>query len=326
MTGMHHEALLHNVFMSSDLLPAIAAFARVAHHASFTRASAELGVSPSALSQTLRMLEGRLGVRLLDRSTRRVGVTEIGQRFLLDAQPGLAALSAAIDAVNESREQPSGVLRLNLSRTAADILVTPHLVDFLEAFPDITVDIRCDNALVDLVGNGFDAGIRLGENLAQDVVAVPLGGKHRIATVAAPRYLAGRKPPRKPEDLAAHRCLNVRLAGGIYRWEYVHKGRDFDIEPSGPLLSNDGDVVFAAVLAGAGIGCTFEALAQDHLDAGRLIPLLKPWWPTFTGFYLYYPSRAHVPRKLRVFIDFMRGRSNGRSPSAENAQRHMSTR
>jgi DNA-binding transcriptional LysR family regulator len=296
--------------MSTDLLPAIAAFARVAHHASFTRAAAELGVSPSALSQTLRTLERRLGVRLLDRTTRRVGVTELGQRFLLESQPGLASLTAAIEGLNELRDRPSGLLRLNLSRTAADILVLPHLVDFLNAFPDITVELHCDNALVDIVGGGWDAGIRLGENLAQDVVAVPLGGRHRIATVAAPRYLKGRVPPRTPEDLSGHRCINVRLASGIYRWEFSHKGRDFDIETSGPLLTNDGEVVLDAVRAGAGIACVFEVQVERDIAAGRLVPLLKAWWPTFPGFHLYHPSRAHVPRKLRVFIDFLKHRLN----------------
>lgn len=309
---MRYEAGLHNSGVSSDLFPAIAAFARVAHHASFTRAAAELGVSPSALSQTVRTLEGRLGVRLLDRSTRRVGVTEIGQRFLADARLGLSALETAIDVVNESRERPVGLLRLNLSRTAAEILVLPHLIEFNEAFPDITLEMHCDNALLDLVGNGFDAGIRLGENLAQDVVAVPLGGRRRIATVAAPRYLEGRTPPRTPEDLKAHRCINVRLGGSIYRWEFSHKGRDFDIETTGPLLTNDGDVLLAAVRAGAGIACAFEAQVQDDIAAGRLVPLLKAWWPTFPGFYLYYPSRIHVSRKLRVFIDFMQQRLNPR--------------
>jgi len=307
---MQHEALLHNMAMLPDLLPGIAAFARVAHHASFTRAAAELGVSPSALSQTMRTLEGRLGVRLLDRSTRRVGLTEIGQRFLQDAQPALAALASAVDGVNELRDKPAGLLRLNLSRTAADILVMPHLVDFLEAYPDITVEMHCDNALVDLVGGGFDAGIRLGENLAQDVVAVPFGGRHRIATLAAPRYLAGRPLPRKPEDLREHRCINVRLAGSIYRWEFTHKGRDFDIEVPGPLVTNDGDIILAAVRAGGGIGCAFEVQVQDDIQSGRLIPLLKPWWPTVPGFYLYYPSRVHVPRKLRAFVDFMQDRLN----------------
>jgi len=311
---MDNEALLHNMAMLPALLPAIAAFARVAHHASFTRAAAELGVSPSALSQTLRKLERRLGVRLLDRSTRRVGITEIGQRFLLDAQPALAALASAIDGVNELRDKPAGLLRLNVSRTAADILVMPHLIDFLEAFPDITVELHCDTALIDLVGGGFDAGIRLGEYLAQDVVALPFGGKQRIATVAAPHYLVGRSPPRKPKDLSAHRCINVRVAGGIYGWEYAHKGCDFEIEVQGPIVTNDGDIVLRAVRAGAGIACAFEVQVQEDIQAGRLIPLLKPWWPTFPGFYLYYSSRTHVPRKLRVFVDFMQQRLNQREP------------
>lgn len=308
---MENKARLHNGMMTPELFPAIAAFARVAHHASFTKAAGELGVSPSALSQTVRMLEQRLGVRLLDRSTRRVGVTEIGLAFLQDALPALAALSSAVDGVGELRDAPAGLLRLNVSRTASDILVMPHLPAFLEAYPDITVELHCDNTLVDLVGGGFDAGIRLGENLAQDVVAVPLGGRHRIATVAAPRYLAGRSVPRTPEDLLAHRCLNVRLPSGIYRWEFTHEGRDIDIEVPGPLITNDGDILLQAVRAGAGIACAFEVQVQDDLAAGRLLPLLADWWPTFPGFYLYYASRLHVPRKLRVFADFMQQRLNG---------------
>lgn len=307
---MQHEVELHNETALPDMLPAIAAFARVAHHASFTRAAAELGVSPSALSQSVRTLEGRLGVRLLDRSTRRVGVTEIGQRFLVNAQPALSALATAIAGVGELRDKPSGLLRLNLSRTAADILVTPHLADFLAAYPDVTLEMHCDNALVDLVSGGFDAGIRLGENLAHDVVAVPLGGKHRIATVAAPQYLKGRSPPRTPEDLSDHRCINVRLGGRFYRWEYHHKGRDFEIETAGPLITNDGQILLDAVRAGCGIACAFEVQVHEDISAGRLIPLLKPWWPTFPGFHLYYLSRMHVPRKLRVFIDFMQSRLN----------------
>jgi DNA-binding transcriptional LysR family regulator len=183
---MRFEVELHNEAMAPDLIPFIAVFARVAHHGSFTRAAAELGVSPSALSQTLRSLEKRLGVRLLDRSTRRVSVTEIGQSFLQDAAPALAALSAAVERVNEVREKPAGLLRINLSRVAFELLLLPHLAAFAQAYPDIKLELHCDNALVDLIGSGFDAGIRLGENLAQEVVAVPLGGPHRIATIAAP--------------------------------------------------------------------------------------------------------------------------------------------
>ena len=301
--------------MEADLYPAIAAFARVAHHASFTRAAAELGVSPSALSQNMRTLEGRLGMRLLDRSTRRVGLTEIGQRFLAETLPALTALAGAVDALNEWRERPAGVLRLNLSRTAMDIVVMPHLVEFLDAYPDIVLELHCDNALLDLVAGGFDAGIRVGENLAQDVVALPLGGSHRIATVAAPRYLAGREVPQTPADLALHRCINVRLPSGIYRWEFAAEGRLFSVDVKGPIMTNDGDTVLASVRAGAGIALAFETQVKDDINQGRLVPLLESWWPRFDGFHIYYPSRRHVPLKLRAFIDFMQSRHKQALPS-----------
>lgn len=294
--------------MDAELVPAISAFAKVAYHASFTRAAIELGVSPSALSQTIRALESRLGVRLLERTTRRVGLTEIGQRFLAEVQPGLASLADAVDSLNESRDLPAGLLRLNLSRTAADIVVLPHLVDFIDAYPDITVELSCDNALLDLVTGGFDAGIRLGENLANEVVAVPLGGRHRIAVVASPRYLATRPAPRTPADLAHHRCINVRLPTGLYKWEFETDGRLFTVDVSGPIVTNDGDVVLAAVRAGAGIALAFETQVADDIASGRLQPLLEPWWPRFDGFHLYYPSRRHVSRKLRAFIDFLQAR------------------
>lgn len=295
--------------MPPELLPAIAAFARVAHHASFTRAAQELGVSPSALSQTVRALEQRLGVRLLDRTTRRVGVTELGQQFLDGARPGLAALAQAVEGIDEARDKPAGLLRLNVSRVAAELLLFPHMGDFADTYPDITLELVCDNRLVELVEGGFDAGIRLGESLAQDVVGVPVGGPLRMVTFASPRYLKGRKAPRTPEDLREHRCLNYRLStGGLYRWEYAQDGRVLDIALSGPLISNDSEVLLAAARAGAGITSAFEGAVRDDFKSGRLVPLLEPWWPTFPGFYLYHPSRAQMPRKLRVFIDFLQAR------------------
>jgi len=305
---MQCEVHLHNQTMSPELFPAVAAFARVAHHASFTRAAAELGVSTSALSQNMRSLEERLGVRLLSRSTRRVGLTEAGQRLLRDAGPAIAALVAAVEKVHESRDRPAGLLRLNLSRAAADAVVMPHLVDFLEAYPEVTVEMHCDNALVDMVAGGFDAGIRLGEKLAQDFVAVPLGARQRLAVVAAPRYLRGRTEPQTPADLAGHRCLNGRLGVGLYRWEFSHQGRDLEMDVAGPLLSNDGDLLLDAARAGAGVAMAFEVLVQEDIAAGRLVPLLRPWWPDFGSFYLYYSTRTLMPRKLRVFIDFMQMR------------------
>jgi len=295
--------------MSPELLPAIAAFARIAHHASFTRAAQELGVSPSALSQTVRMLEGRLGVRLLDRTTRRVGVTELGQQLLKGAQPALAALAQAVEGLDEARDKPAGLLRLNVARVSAELLLNPHFADFAEAYPDITLELVCDNRMIDLVEGGFDAGIRLGESLAQDVVALPVGGPQRMVTLASPRYLSGRRLPKTPEDLREHQCLNYRLTtGALYRWEYAQDGRVLDVEVAGPLISNDGDVLLAAARDGAGIMVAFEGAVRGDLESGRLVPLLEPWWPTFPGFYLYHPSRAQMPRKLRVFIDFLQAR------------------
>ncbi|MCF7533707.1 LysR family transcriptional regulator [Pseudomonas petrae] len=307
---MQYEALLHNGVIRPDLLPGIAAFVQIAHYGSFTKAAAVMGMSPSALSQTLRTLENRLGVRLLERSTRKVGLTELGQRFLGYAQPGLAALASAVEDVNELRDKPTGVLRLNVSRTAADIVLMPHLAAFMDAYPDITLEIHCDNALLDLVAGGFDAGIRVGEFLAQDVVAIPMGGDHRIATVATPGYLRGRDLPRTPEDLRQHRCLNIRLNNAVYQWEYMHNGAIMEILPPSPLISNDADTLIHAIRAGAGIGCAFEAQVQAEIDSGQLIALLEPFWPGVSPFHLYYPSRIHVPRKLRAFIDFMRARLN----------------
>lgn len=295
--------------LSPDLLPNIATFARVAHHASFTRAAAELGVSPSAVSQTVRLLEQQLGVRLLNRSTRRVGVTEVGERFLKDTAQNLAGLASAVAQIDETRDRPAGILRINSSRVAADILLRTHLGDFAEAYPDITLELTCDNRLLDLVAGGFDAGIRLGESLAQDVVAVPLGGPLRMVVFATPGYLKGRAPLHKPADLPLHRCMGFRMStGALYRWEFEKAGRAFDMEVPAQVISNDNGMLLEAVRAGAGIGYAFEREVQRDFEQGTLVPLLKPWWPTFPGFHLYYSSRTHLPRKLRVFIDFLRER------------------
>lgn len=307
--------MLHNQAMSSELLPAISAFTRVAHHASFTRAAAELNVSPSALSQTIRVLENKLGARLLDRTTRRVGVTEIGRLFLAEAQVGLRALEGAIAGLNETRDEPAGVLRLNVSSAAARITLLSRLAAFSDLHPKIVLDIQCDNGLVDLIAGGFDAGIRLGELLAQDMVAVPLGPRQRLATFASPGYLRSRTPPRTPADLKHHRCLNGRVSGdNPYRWEYARKGAIIQVDTPNSLLCNDDGFLIDVARTGNGIGCTFEAAVQADFDAGRLVPLLKPWWPTFDSFYLYYTSRTHMPRKLRAFVDFMQTHEPRKQP------------
>jgi DNA-binding transcriptional LysR family regulator len=296
--------------MSPDLLPAISAFARVAHHESFTRAARELGVSPSALSQTVRVLEGRLGVRLLDRTTRRVGVTEIGRRFLAEAQTGLTAIARAVDAVDESREAPAGVLRINLSRVVADLVIMPHLGEFMATYPDVVVELHCDNRFKDLVAGGFDAGFRLGESLANDVVAVPIGGPLTVATFASPAYLARHGEPRTPADLLTHRCACIRLdqERSLMRWEFELDGRIVEVEAAPSMISNDGELLVEGARQGVGIGTHLVEMVRADLDSGRLVPVLESFWPTYSAFHLYYPSRVHVPRKLRVFIDFFRER------------------
>ncbi|QWT18863.1 LysR family transcriptional regulator [Bacillus sp. NP157] len=296
--------------MPNDLLPAIAAFARVAHHASFTRAARELGVSPSALSQSVRGLEARLGVRLLDRSTRRVGVTEIGQRFLDEAAAGLGAIERAVDTVNDARESPAGLLRINLSRVVADIVVMPHLAAFAEAYPDVTVELHCDNRFLDLVSHGFDAGFRLGESLANDVVAVPIGRPNRIVVFASPGYVARHGVPRTPAELLAHRCVCIRLDHdrSVQRWEFLVDGRIVEVEAGPSMVSNDGELLLAAARDGLGIGCHIEEMVAADFASGTLVPVLMDYWPTYGAFHLYYPSRVHMPRKLRVFVDFLRDR------------------
>ncbi|URL60135.1 LysR family transcriptional regulator [Luteibacter flocculans] len=294
--------------MSPDLFPAIAAFACVARHASFTRAAAELGVSPSALSQTVRTLESRLGARLLDRSTRRVGLTEVGQRFLDEAQPALSGLTVAMAAVTETRDMPSGLLRINLPRAIADILILPHLADFQARYPDVVVELHCDNRFVDLVAAGFDAGFRIGESLGKDVVAHPIGSSQRIATFVAPAYARAHGIPATPADLLHHRCVGIRLEHdrSPMRWDYMLDGRLVEVDTRGCTISNDDSVLLAAALAGVGVSCHFESMVSHHLASGMLIPVLQDYWPTFSPFHVYYPSRMHMPRKLRVFIDFLR--------------------
>lgn len=315
--------------MSPDLLPGIAALARVAHHASFTRAADELGVSASALSQTVRTLEGRLGVRLLERTTRRVGMTEAGRRFLAAATPALQAIDTAIDGLDEARDEASGVLRLNLSRVAAEIRLLPFLRAFGERHPRITLDLHCDNRLVDLVGGGFDAGIRLGESLASDMVAIPLGGPQRLAVFAAPAYVERHGAPDEPKALAGHACLNIRLStGALYRWEFARRQRTFDVAvPVGPLISNDNGLLIGAARAGAGIACAMEDEVRGDFATGTLVPLLEPWWCRFPGFHLYCASRKQMPRRLRVFIDFFRAANAPPAPrrpraSGQPLQRH----
>lgn len=301
--------------MRDDHTPALRAFHAIARHGSFTRAAAELEVTPSALSQALRQLEQRLGVRLLQRSTRKVGLTEAGRQFLARITPALAEIDGAVEALRQHGERPAGTLRITLSRGFLDYLILPHLAEFIRMWPEVKLDIVADSVLNDLVAEGIDAGIRLGERLARDVVAVPLGGPLRSVVVGAPAYFAQHGRPRHPRDLQQHACARFRYAGSgaIYRWEFAHpsgtqRGRWFEIDVDGPLTANDTAPVIRAATDGLLLAHVLEPMVREHIAAGRLETTLDNWLPPYEGFYLYYPSRQQVPPKLRAFIDFMRER------------------
>lgn len=296
--------------MDAAQLPAVSAFARVAQCGSFTRAAAALGVSPSALSQTIRGLETQLGVRLLQRTTRRVGLTEAGAQFLRSVMPALESLAVAFDALNDWRAHPAGTLRINLSRVASELLVMPYLAEFSAAYADITLELIMDDGISDLVAEGCDAGIRLGERLAQDVVAVRLGGEQRTIVAGSPAYFARHGKPSTPEDLCTHDCLRYRFAssGGIYRWEFTRDGRTFEVDLNGRVVTNDLRTMVEAALQGVGLVHVIEDYVRAPLADGRLERVLDEWCQPFPGFYLYTPSRAHMPLKLRAFIDFLQAK------------------
>ncbi|AUZ55999.1 LysR family transcriptional regulator [Stenotrophomonas acidaminiphila] len=293
--------------IAPSLLPALAAFACVARHASFSQAAIELGMSASAASQSVRTLERRLGVRLLHRTTRRVGLTEPGERLLREAAPALARIGGALQALEESRDVPAGRLRITAPRIVVEQMLLPHLPAFSMRFPHVEVELAVQAALTDLVAEGFDAGIRLGESLADGMVAVPLGPPQRLVVVAAPDYLRRHRPPDTPQALAAHACIRYRRSDGrLMPWEFSRDGHDFSVEVGGGPIFNDSGLGRRMAIAGLGLAQVFEAAAAEDLAAGRLQRLLDAWQPPFPGFHLYYPSREQLAPKLRVFVDFMR--------------------
>lgn len=301
--------------MRDDHTTALRAFHAIARHGSFTRAAAELEVTASALSQTLRQLELRLGVRLLQRTTRKVGLTEAGQQFLTRITPALAEIDNAVEALRQHGDRPAGTLRITAPRSFLDQLLSPYLADFIRRWPEVKLDVIADNALTDLVAEGIDAGIRLGERLARDVVAIPLGGPLRSLVAGSPAYFEQHGRPQHPRDLQQHTCARFRYAGSgaIYRWEFAHKsgaqrGRWFELDVDGPLTTNEPALAIRAAQDGLLLVHVLEPIVREHIAAGRLETVLDSWLPPYEGFYLYYPSRQQVPPKLRVFIDFLRER------------------
>ena len=282
------------------------AFAAVAQQGSFTRAATFLGVSPSALSQTIRVLEERLGARLLNRTTRSVAPSETGLRLLGRVLPALTEIEQAVAEVVAGDGRPAGTLRINTSRLAATQVLAPLAARFLEACPGVTLEIAVDETLVDIVSGGFDAGVRLGEKLEKDMIAVPLGSSLRLTAVAAPAYCDRFGTPETPRDLVRHRCLNTRwpTLGSLYRWEFERGGEVLDVGVTGPLITNEPEVLLRAAIDGLGIAYMFEQQVSESIARGSLVHLLRDWSPRFPGFHLYYPSR-HTSTPLRAFLDFI---------------------
>ncbi len=293
-------------------------FAAIVEHGSFARAAANLGVSPSALSQTIRGLETRLGVRLLNRTTRSVAPTDAGTRLLERLQPAMAEFDAAVADLKAMRGTPSGLLRINCPRTAAIHVLGPLIGPFLKAYPEITLDIITEEKLVDIVATRFDAGIRLGEKVEQDMVAVKLGGDLEMLAVGSPDYFAKHGKPKNPRDLKDHRCINTRWAtdGSVYRWEFERGTEKLEVAVTGSLIVNEPEVAVQAAVDGVGLAFIFRYQLQAALTAGKLIPVLKDWTPPFPGFYLYYPSRRQMPPALRAFVDFIGRPSRSRTASS----------
>jgi DNA-binding transcriptional LysR family regulator len=294
------------------------AFVSVAERSSFAVAAKQLGVSRSALSETIRTLEDKLGVRLLNRTTRSVAVTEAGERLLAELRPALAGVDAALDTVNGFRDKPAGHLRLTVPRPAAKVIIEPILADFLKTYPSVTLEIVIDSALTDIVKGRFDAGIRPGHRLEQDMLAVRVGEDARPTVVASPEYLERNGRPKKPSDLHSHNCIRRRFASGaLSPWIFERRGRSIEVAVEGSLIVGDGDLALRAALDGVGIARLPISSVERDISAGTLIPLLQDWAPPSVGFFLYYPSRRQTPAALKAFIEFLREqvRKNARDQS-----------
>ncbi len=288
----------------------LAAFIAVAQEGSFTRAAARLGVSQSALSQTIRALEERLGIRLLTRTTRRVSPTEAGERLLRTVAPRFEEIETELAALSELRDKPAGTIRITASEHAANTILCPKLAQLLPQYPDIKVEINSDSRLVDIVEQRYDAGVRLGEQVAKDMIAVRISPDVRMIVVGAPSYFARRTAPKTPQDLTDHLCINLRLPtlGGLYAWELKKGKRELNVRVDGQFIVNGMAQVLSATLAGIGLGFMLEDAVREHIAKGRLLPVLEDWAPTFAGYHLYYPSRRQASPAFGLLVDALRYR------------------
>lgn len=292
--------------MRLNQLDGLLAFWRVAEHRGFSAAAAALEVSPSALSQAIRTLEARLGVRLLNRNTRGVSLTEAGQAYLSRIGPALSDVLEAGEQLHAREGRPSGQLRINAARISTAMVLQPIIAGFLKQYPDVHIELMNDEGYVDITEGGFDAGVRLGESVQKDMVAVPLGSMINIAIVGSPDYFKRFPAPRHPSDLVHHNCVRFRFSGSgaIFKWELEVDSKPIEYEVSGNLTVSDSLFSVEAALDGIGLAYTFEALALPHIQAKKLKRVLTNFSPTFPGFYLYYPSRRQLPLKLKAFVDY----------------------
>jgi DNA-binding transcriptional LysR family regulator len=285
----------------------LAAFVAISEHGSFGKAAAMLDVSTSALSKAIRSLEERLGVRLFNRTTRSVVLTEAGQHLLADVKPALDKLSMAVESISAFRDMPAGMLRLSVSSLAAAMVISPILGRFAATHPSIRVDISVKDGPFDIVGGHFDAGIRRDRRIERDMVTLRISRPSRILTVASAEYLAKHPPPKTPRDLRAHTCLRFRLADGtVAKWEFERAGKKRVVRVDGSLIVDNVDLLLRGALEGIGIAYLIEPYVQPLVRAGRLIPVLEEWSPRFSGWYIYYPSRRQMRAPLKTFIEFVR--------------------
>ncbi|MGX9379681.1 LysR family transcriptional regulator [Pseudomonas sp. JQ36] len=296
--------------MKSPSVADLSVFLCTAQHLNFSKAAVELGLTPSALSHSVKALENRLGVRLFNRTTRSVALTEAGERLYARLKPAFRDIDDALEDLNHFRDQPAGNLRITCGRQACELVLLPIASEFLQTYPDIRMEVVESEALLDIVAGGFDAGVRFGDRLEADMVSLPIGPAMRSVVVASPAFLERYPAPKKPEDLRDLPCLRHRYPSGtLYRWEFERKGIAQEIEVNGPLTLGDVSLMVGPALQGLGLAYVFDDMVSEHLASGRLIQVLADWCPYYPGLHLYYPSRSHVPAPLKAFIDFARERS-----------------
>jgi DNA-binding transcriptional LysR family regulator len=301
----------------------LSAFAAVAEQRSFAKAAAQLGIAPSTLSQTIRALEERLGVRLLNRTTRSVATTEAGDRLMMELRPALEGVGRAVETVNAFRDKPMGTLRIVMGRAISTTAFAPIIAPFLAAYPDITLEASADDSALDIVAHRFDAGIRIGEMIERDMIAVKLIDGIRLVCVASPQYLAGREVPQTPRDLIKHDCVRHRWRHdeSIRPWQFERDGEKIEVEPRGRLIVNEAQNAVTAAINGVGVAYMPAALVAPFVVSKQLTVLLAEWCTSFSGLYIYYPSRRQVPAPLQAFIDFARKALAKASPMIQEFDR-----